>query len=345
MMVTMSVRAPAGARRPTIRDVAERAKVSKSLVSLVFSAPSSVGPTRRQRVLKAAAELGYRPNQVARSLNGTREDIVGILVSDPRNPVLDEVVESARQELERAGRLGLVTSAVRPGEGEPRLDEAVVSMVADLRPAAVMIVGSVPGMRQIAQAVRGARIVVASAFPEGIESASVRGDDELGIRLLVDHLAGLGHRRIAHVGGGMRPVAAARAQAFEQASAASGCESAGIVHADFTERGGYRAACTLLEHTHPPTAILAVNDLAGIGALAAVAERGLAKRVAVTGYDNTYLARLGPIDLTSVEPGNVEIGRRAARLLMDEVAPQAEVLIRPELVARGSTTRVRPPES
>lgn len=123
--------------RPTIRDVAKRAGVSKSLVSLVYSTPDSVGAERRQRVLGAAAELGYRPNHIARSLNGRRDDIVGILVADRRNPVLDAVVEAARQELERAGVLGLMTSAVRSRAGarEAELDVDIVSMVADLRPS------------------------------------------------------------------------------------------------------------------------------------------------------------------------------------------------------------------
>jgi len=330
-------------RRPTIRDVAGRAGVSKSLVSLVYSSPDLVSDQRRARVLAAAAELGFRPNHIARSLNGRRDDLVGILVSDPRNPVLYEVVESAREELERAGRLGLMTGAVRPGDGPPELDMDVLSMIADLRPSRLLVVGSVPGIERVVQAVGDARLVVASAIVAGSDVASVHGDDRRGMRLVIDHLASLGHRRIAHVGGGELPVATSRARAFVQAMHEHGLVGAAQAPADLTERGGHRAASTLLAMPDPPTAIVAPNDLAAIGALTAVRERGLGDGVAVTGYDNSYLAGLGPIALTSVEPGNAEIGRRAARLLLADEPPRGEVLVAPELVVRASTLGVARP--
>lgn len=330
----------AATRRPTIRDVARKAAVSKSLVSLVYSDPQAVSPARRQRVLAAAEELGYRPNSVARSLNGTRDDLVGILVADPRNPVLDAVVEAAQEEFERVGLLGLMTGAVRPRADPHGLDLRVVAMVADLRPARILIVGSVPDMGDIARLVTGARIVVASAYPDGIDASSVRGDDDRGIRLVVDHLRGLGHRRIAYVGGGDVPFAVSRARSFADAAADAGLTDVTIVPADFSERAGYRAAAACLDSSEPPTAIVSVNDLAGIGALTAVRRRGLGDRVAVTGYDNTYLAALGPIDLTSVEPGNGEIGRRAAQLLTSDAGAGGDVLVTPELVVRASTRGV-----
>jgi DNA-binding LacI/PurR family transcriptional regulator len=334
----------AGSKRPTIRDVAVRANVSKSLVSLVYSAPDSVSPARKQRVLDAAAELGFRPNHIARSLSGVRDDVIGILVADPRNPVFDEVVEAAREEFERAGRLGLMTSAVRPGTGEPELDVDVVSMIADLRPSRLLVVGSVPEMNRIARGVGSTRIIVASAFADDVDVASVRGDDARGIRLVVEHLAQLGHTRIAHIAGGEFPVALQRARAFAEALAERGLESRGVIGAGFTERDGYRATASLLDGDDPPTAIVAVNDLSAIGAMTAIRERGLAGRVAVTGYDNTYLAALGPIALTSVEPGNAEIGRRSARLLLRTSQPPHEVLIAPRLVVRSSTQDIGRPD-
>jgi DNA-binding LacI/PurR family transcriptional regulator len=334
----VSANAETAGRRATIRDVARLAGVSKSLVSLVYSSPESVSPERTQRVLSAAAELGYRPNHIARSLNGVRGDVVGILVADPHNPVLDDVVEAARVALERAGRLGLLTSAVLPGTGPAHLDRDVVSMVADLRPSGLLVVGSVPDMATVVTAVDGARIVIASARAGGARDvASVRGDDDAGMRLVVDHLVGLGHRRIGHIGGEGSPVAVGRVRAFSAAMVEHGLEGDVIESSDFTERAGYRAALALLDRDEPPTAITGLNDLAAIGALTAVRERGLGDRVAVTGYDNTYLAGLGLIGLTSVEPGNAEIGRRAAELLLDPDASPVEILVAPELMVRASS--------
>ena len=330
------------ARRATMRDVADRAAVSKSLVSLAFSSPGSVSPERLARILDAADALGFRPNRVARSLNGARDDFVGILVADSRNPVLAEVVDAARVSLASGGRLGLMTSAVLPdGSSHPRLDLDAVAMLGDLQPSGLIVVGSVPTMDRVVQVMGAARIVIASARPGRLAgAATVRGDDEVGIRLVVDHLVDIGHRRIGHVGGAGGRVATGRAEAFRAAVREHGLDEGldgGLVaESDFSEAAGYRAALELLDRDEPPTAITAVNDLAAIGVTAAVRQRGLTGSVAVTGYDNTYLAALGAVDLTSVDPDNAAIGRRAAELLLSEENP-GEVLIAPTLRIRSSS--------
>jgi DNA-binding LacI/PurR family transcriptional regulator len=326
------------ARRATMRDVAERAAVSKSLVSLAFSSPGSVSPERLARILDAADALGFRPNRVARSLNGARDDFVGILVADSRNPVLAEVVDAARVSLASGGRLGLMTSAVLPnGSARPRLDLDAVAMLGDLQPSGLIVVGSVPTMDRVVQVMGAARIVIASARPGRLAgSATVRGDDEVGIRLVVDHLVDIGHQRIGHVGGAGGRVATGRAEAFRAAIHEHGLDGGLVAESDFSEAAGYRAALELLDGDDPPTAITALNDLAAIGVTAAVRQRGLTGSVAVTGYDNTYLAALGAVDLTSVDPDNAAIGRRAAELLLSEENP-GEVLIAPTLRIRSSS--------
>lgn len=325
--------------RPTIRDVATRAGVSKSLVSLVYSSPDSVGAERRERVREAARELGYRPNHVARSLSGMRDDIVGILVADPRNPALGEVVDAARAVLFEAGRLGVVLDAVVPGADGARLDLDLLAMVADLRPARLMIVGSVPDMRLVREAMPLTRMVVASAIPVELRDApSVHGDDVAGIALAVAHLVTRGHRRIAHVGGVGGATAELRARAFASALRRHGLPPGRVGLSDFTERAGFHAAAALLDGDDAPSALVAASDLAAMGALAAVRDRALSGRVAVTGYDNTYLAGLGVAGLTSVDPGNREIGEKAARLLAG-VDDAVEVeLIEPRIVVRASSS-------
>ncbi|WIB77704.1 LacI family DNA-binding transcriptional regulator [Curtobacterium sp. MCPF17_002] len=325
-------------RRATMRDVADRAAVSKSLVSLAFSSPGSVGPERLRRILEAAEALGFRPNRVARSLNGARDDFVGILVADSRNPVLAEVVDAARVSLAAGGRLGLMTSAVLPdGSSRPRLDLDAVAMLGDLQPSGLIVVGSVPSMDRVVQAMGAARIVIASARPGRLAgAATVRGDDEVGIRLVIEHLVGLGHQRIGHVGGAGGRVATGRASAFGAAMRERGLDGSVVAESDFSEAAGFRAAQELLDRDDPPTAITAVNDLSAIGVMAAVRQRGRAASVAVTGYDNTYLAALGAVDLTSVDPDNAAIGRRAAELLLSDQDP-GEVLIAPTLRVRSSS--------
>jgi len=349
-----------------MRDVADRAAVSKSLVSLAFSAPDAVSPHRLARILDAAEALGFRPNRVARSLNGLRDDFVGILVADSRNPVFAEVVDAARATLAAGGRLGLVTSAVLPGSGDGtagagtagdgtggagtagastaatradvrRLDTEVVAMLGDLQPSGLVVVGSVPDVDRVVAAMGAARVVFASTRPEHpLGAATVRGDDEVGLRLVVDHLTAIGHRRIGHVGGAGGRVAVDRAAAFSAAVAERGLDGTLVAEGDFTEAAGFRAAGELLDRADPPTAITAVNDLAALGVVAAVRQRGLADRVAVTGYDNTFLAALGAVDLTSVDPDNATIGRRAAEVLLSDADP-GEVLVTPSLRIRSSS--------
>lgn len=331
-------------RRPTIRDVAEHAGVSKSLVSLAFRAPDSVGRERRDRILASAEALGFRPNRVARSLNGPGEDFVGILVADSRNPVFADVVDAARAVLQDAGRLALLTTATTPDpDGGVVADLAAVEMLGDLRPSGVIIVGSVPDMDVVASRVGRARLVVASAYPGALRGAvTVRGDDGAGMASVVDHLVERGHRRIAHAGGEGGPVGVGRADAFVAAMRGRSLDASLLAPSDFTQAGGERAAERLLDLPWPPTAITATNDLAAIGVMRAVRRRGLADRVAVTGYDGTFLSQLGPIDLTSVDPGNVRIGQEAARVLMEPGA-DGEVLVAPSLSVRSSSAWSRTP--
>lgn len=327
-------------KRPTIRDVASAAGVSKSLVSLVYANPSSVSPERTQRVLDAAEKLGFRPNTVARSLAGNDGDFVGILVADLHNPVFADIVDATRRELARIGEVSLMTSATLPEDGEERaLDERLLALFRDLRPRGILLVGSVPDMPAIAALAAQSRIVVASAIADHLPTAhTVRGDDIAGMGLLIDHLVDLGHRDIAHIGGEGGLVAVARARAYEAAMSARGlAEHIRVVPADYSENSGHAAADQLLRARQPPTAITAVNDLAAVGALAAAGERDA--RISVTGYDDTYLAALRPISLTTVDPGNAVIGRRAAEILSgaDEGELGSEILIAPTLRVRTST--------
>ncbi|MCC2031544.1 LacI family DNA-binding transcriptional regulator [Microbacterium allomyrinae] len=336
--------ANAGPKRPTIRDVAAAAGVSKSLVSLVFSNPDSVSAVRRERVLAAAATLDFRPNWVARSLAADDGNFIGILVADLHNPVLAEVVDAARLELARAGRFSLMTSAVLPSDGGvAQLDTRILAAFGDLRPSSVLLVGSVPEMASLSQLAYQLPIVVASAIAEDLPLArSVRSNEMLGMALVVDHLVEQGHSRIAHIGGLGGPVSTKRAEAYRAAMKAHGLDAeVRVESADFSEASGYTAARNLL--TRPgqkPTAITAVNDLAALGALAAADDLRLSvpEDLALTGYDNTFLAAFHRISLTSIDPHNREIGATAVKFLLNaDRADEESQLIEPRLVVRRSS--------
>jgi DNA-binding LacI/PurR family transcriptional regulator len=341
--------AAAPPRRPTIRDVADRAGVSKSLVSLVMRGEPLVRDDKRRRVQQAAAELGYRTNWAARSLSAVRSGTVGVLVADLRNPWSMDVVEAVGQVLEEARLTTLLTSAVLPSSAaaRPRLDVGVIGALRDLRVDGLLVVGSVPDPARLGEVAGDLPAVVVGARAEGLAGADVvRSDDAAGMALVVDHLVARGHRRIAHLGGAGGAVAGERAAGYRAAMARHGLAGEVVVQAcDFSEDGGYGAAAALLDGGRPVTALAAVNDLAAVGAMSAAADAGvdLPGGLAVTGYDDTFLAELRQISLTSVNPDSAGLGELAARCLLERVAspsrPGAEHLVAPRLVVRASSAR------
>jgi DNA-binding LacI/PurR family transcriptional regulator len=334
-------------RRPTIRDVAERAGVSKSLVSLVMRGEPMVSDDKRRRVQQAAAELGYRTNFAARSLSAVRSMTVGVLVADLRNPMLIDVVERAADVLEGAGLSTLITSAVRPAKGsnEARIDSRAIGVIKDLGVEGMLVVGSVPDRPAMAKIVGDIPVVVAAATAEGLHADVVRNDDRLGMRLVIDYLVARGHRRIAHLGGRGGGVADERASGYRAAMQYHGLDDAiVIVESGFTEDSGYRGTASLLRRHESVTAVAAVNDLAAAGALSAAMDSGMKvpDDLAVTGYDDTYVAAIRQVSLTSINPDSQGIGALAARCLVRRIeAPDSAVvehLLPPKLVTRASAS-------
>ena len=333
-------------RRPTIRDVAERAGVSKSLVSLVMRGEPMVREEKRRRVHQAADELGYRMNLAARSLSDVRSRTIGVLVADLRNPLLVDVVERAGQVFEDEGLSTLLISAVMPARptSGPRIDDRAIGALKDLRVEAMLVVGSVPDRKALAEVLGDMPVVVAAAGAEGLRADVVRNDDHLGMRLVVDYLVAGGHTAIAHLGGLGGDVAEERVAGYCAGMAHHGLESKiEVADSDFSEDAGYRGAARLLRGRRPVTAIAAVNDLAAVGAMSAVADAGLRVPgdVAVTGYDDTFVSAIRQVSLTSVNPDSSGIGSLAAhcvlRRIEDPGRPEEEHLLPPRLVTRYSS--------
>ncbi|MFJ8357982.1 LacI family DNA-binding transcriptional regulator [Streptomyces sp. NPDC093984] len=328
-------------RPPTIRDVAERAGVSKSLVSLVLRGSDQVRPEKRQAVLAAVEELGYRPNAAARSLSERRTRTVGVLLNDMRNPWFVELLDGLNSRLHDAGLRMLLAD----GHLNRRLGEDLTRTFTDLRVDGLIAVGTLPPSEALRQAAARIPTVVAGAREPELPAVDiVANDDEHGARLATEHLIGLGHRRIAHIAG-QGVVGALRRRSFETVMREHGLADSAIVEqGDLTEEGGYRAAIRLLSARRRPTAVFAFNDIACVGALSAAEELGLRvpRDLSLVGYDNTYLSRLRHLWLTTVDNGSHDVGRRAAGRLLDRIADPARpaelVLTTPALEVRGTTS-------
>ncbi|MEU6252668.1 LacI family DNA-binding transcriptional regulator [Streptomyces sp. NPDC047043] len=301
---------------PTIRDVAERAGVSKSLVSLVLRGSEQVRPEKREAVQRAVQELGYRPNAAARSLSEQRTRTVGVLLNDLRNPWFVELLDGLNSLLHDNGlRMLLADARLNRRVGQDPADPLL-----DLRVDGLVVVGTLPDPAALGAAAERIPVVVAGAreqAPPGVDV--VAGDDETGARLVTENLIGLGHRRIAHIAG-YGAVGELRRRSFEATMRAHGLAAEGFVEpSDMTEEGGYRTAVRLLSRPVRPTAVFAVNDIASVGVLSAAEELGfrVPHDVSVVGYDNTSISRLRHVWLTTVDSSGHELGRRAARCLLD----------------------------
>ena len=334
-------------RRPTIRDVAAKAGVSKSLVSLVYSSPNEVSEHRRELVLEAAAELGFSPSFLARSLAAESGTFIGILVADLHNPLFAEIVDHVRAELELRGQYGFMTSAMLTNaEGKQVIDRRTVSALVDLRPKSVLVVGSIPTVHGLAALPDNINIVVAGAIADGLPRATtVRTDDTKGITLAVKHLIAQGHKKIAYINVQRGEIAKTRRAGYLAAMSEHNLTEFAVIQdqKSDTEPESYESARAILASKNPPTAIVCYNDLVALGAQEAINE-SIAKggpRVALTGYDNTYLAALKQISLTSVDHGTLEIGKKAAEILCDQNANSGKrgksFLLEPTLTIRDSS--------
>ena len=328
--------------RPTIHDVASRAGVSKSLVSLAMRGSPKVSDASREAILQAAAELGYRPNAAARSLADRRSRTVGVLVLDLHNPVFADILDGIQSEVRAQGySTMLVTGAADPDREQAELDKLLEFQVEGLILVSHRL--SPAALRRFAAEVP--TVVVTRDDIHGPRIDTISNDDVAGGVLATEHLIGLGHTRIAHLAGGDNPVARHREQGYREAMARAGlAEFVTVIPGGLTDVAGYAAAQQALAELHPPTAMFVANDIAALGAIAAVQESGRAVPgdVSVVGYDGIALGALRTLSLTTVAQPLERMGTLAAQRLFARIALPRQrahhVLVESALIVRGSTT-------
>ena len=327
--------------RPTIRNVAERAGVSKSLVSLVLRGSPHVSEHRRQAVQAAARELGYRPNAVARSLVEGRTHLIGALVADLHNPFYAEFLDGLQESLHGDGLRMLIGNS----QWDPAFEDEAVESFLELRVDGLVLLGIAPTSETLIEATSYTPTVVVGERGIQLEGVDVvADDDELGAMLAIDHLVGLGHKRIAHIEGARTSAGRFRCEGYLEAMRKHGLAPYIMVeNGECTEESGRQAARALLTREPRPTAIFAANDTVALGVLSAAGELGLRvpQDLSVVGYDNTHLAAVHHISLTSVDQPRRIMGRSAAALLSDRISDPGQPArlrqVTPSLVVRRST--------
>ena len=312
-------------------------------MSLVLRDSPSVSDAKRQAVLAAAAELGYRPNAVARSLVRRRTNMLGVMLSDFHNTFFADVLDGIQSRAGEDGYRALVNTGHRTAAGEAEAIDALL----ELRTDGLILAAPVLPADPIVGAARTVPVVLVSRALPGGSIDSVTSDDAAGAGLAVDHLVSLGHRHIAHIDGGNGAGADGRRSGYLDAMKRHGlAKQARLAAGSYTEEGGAAGVAELLEGGPRPTAIFVANDLAAVGALDTLGRMGLSVPgdISLVGYDNTSLAALRHIDLTTVEQPRREMGRTAAMLLLERLERRRtaarRVVMPPTLVVRGSTGSV-----
>nr|WP_240189114.1 LacI family DNA-binding transcriptional regulator [Nakamurella flavida] len=331
-------------RPVTIRDVAAAAGVSKSLVSLVLQGSAQVGEARRRAVLDAVADLGYRPTRPAQVAPALRSRTVGVVLNDLRNPWFVDLLEGLTTALDGGGSTPLLSDSLTM----QRVGRSSVRALVDCGVDGLVVVGTTSEEAAVLAVAADLPVVLAGTTEPRLPLGDVVvNDDVAGARSATEHLIELGHRRLAHLRG-PGDIGALRLQGFREAVDHGGLTAGHRVDAGGrTEESGYAGARRLLTGSPRPTAILAFNDIAAVGAMSAAADLGIAvpEELSVVGYDDTSLAQIRHLSLTSVDNGNFAVGAQAGRFLVERIAdpslPARRFIVPTRLVVRGTTASPR----
>jgi len=326
-------------------DVAERAGVSRSLVSLVMRSADGVSPKRRAKVQAAAEELGYRPNLLARNLAGNRTNTIGLLLDDLHNPFYADSADGVWREATELGYRVIMSAGFR----DPKTEQEAIETFLEFQVEGMILASPrcESGHIRAAGSISPTVVLGDNVGIDGV--SSIANDDTAGSALAVGHLVTLGHRSIVHITGGGRPSATVRQDGYATAMTSHGLSNEiRLMPGEFTERTGVEAANALVAQGELPTAIFAGNDLIAAGCIGRLAELGIdvPNDISVVGYDNTGFSALGHLSITTINQPRAEMGRLAMSIINDSIDQNIEpeeITLKPDLVVRSTTAAPRGP--
>ena len=327
---------------PTLIDVATRARVSTATVSRCLNSPGQVQERTRDRVMTAVQELGYSPNFGARALAARRTNTIGAIIPTMENAIFARAIQAFQEELHASGVTLLVSSSSYRAEIEEEQIRTLVARGAD----ALLLIGHdrSPAIYQFLEN-RGIPVLISWAYDPEVARLSIGFDNRRAMAGLATEVLRQGHRQIGIISADCvgNDRARARVNGVHDAMRAQGLDpaTAHLIETHYSIENGARAMRRLMDLTPRPTAVICGNDVLAVGAVQMARELGLAVPgdVSITGFDDIELARVVDPPLTTVHVPHRDMGRQAARLLVDMVAghPASEsVLLETNLCLRGT---------
>lgn len=329
--------------RPKIKDIAERLGVSAATVSRALSDSGLVAEPTLSRIREVAREMNYRPNVSARNLRTQRAMAVLMVVRDVGNPFYLEILKGVEATARAAGYSVLMGNTENDSDREIEYFDMLRDGHAD---GMILMTGKLPEREGFLSGIANAPIVVALEEIEDAGFPHVLIDNEGAARNAVEHLIGLGHRRIAHVSGPVPEIMSIhRRNGYRRAMAVAGLpvpdgyEPVG----DYLLHTGQRLCRGLFDLPEPPTAIFVANDEMAFGVIHELRKLGLdvPGDVSVVGFDDLFLSEAFYPPLTTVSQPRTDIGRTAMTMLLDMLSggltPRKPAVLPTTLKIRGTT--------
>ncbi|CAN5847778.1 LacI family DNA-binding transcriptional regulator [soil metagenome] len=334
----------------TIYDVSELAGVSASTVSRTFSRPEMISDATREKVFAAAKQLGYRPNTLAGSLTTKRTLLIGLLTTDIQNPFVASLARGVQDGIALKRYLSIICSTDGDAVRELDLLEEMLARGVDGFILTPPFDGPDPSVGALLRDLpaRGVPVVFIGHQNEDSSSDFATSGAKNGEVEAVNHLISLGHSRIGFIGGYYtRGIGVGRWRGYREALQVHGLAPIPELEleTDTTSESGSIAMNTLLNLSEPPTAVVTVNDLVAIGALDACREQGIEvpNQMSIIGFDDILIASLVTPPLTTVAQPAYELGRTAAKLILNRLhtpdLPAQQIVLGCKLIVRGTTAR------
>lgn len=329
-----------GEERTTMKSIAEKAGVDVSTVSRALSGNKRIKTETREEINRLARKLNYRPNELARGLVTQKTSTIGVIVPEISNSFYAGVLMSIEKVLSAEGYSMILGLSHYQTEMERHYLDLFISKRVD---GLICFSNILIGDASYPQLASYPAVLV--DFKDSVQNVDlVASDNHYGVRLALEHLISLGHKKIAFVTDDM--TTSARLQAYRAYMGQHGliCDPFIVYAKQHYEEGGYHSIQTLLSLQERPTAVLFTNDYMALGALKAAKEQNVSvpEDISVVGFDDSTLLDYLIHSITTVRQPKHLLGERAARLLLQRIEggmdhPKERVIITPELIVRNST--------